>query len=164
MNQLPIVKNVRYRIGIDPDLIKNGIAIWDCSLRRLIDSRTLTFARTLKHIASYDKNDVLVYVEAGWLNEVANFHAVKLPQRMLGATESAKQRYISGVREKIAKDVGQNHAAGKLLVEMLEEEGYATVRIQPVNRKWTPEDFKKFSGLACKNQERIDAARLVIGL
>ncbi|MGF7213875.1 hypothetical protein GGR92_000015 [Spirosoma lacussanchae] len=157
-------RKARYCFGIDPDLIKNGVAIWDTSLRRIIDSRTLTFARTLQHIQSYPKDEVLVYVEAGWLNKTKNFHAVHLPDRLRKADPSAQVRYVSAVRERIAHDVGQNAAAGKLLIEMLTELGYAVVTIQPTARKWKPEDYKKFTGLDCKNQERIDAARLVVGL
>ncbi|MDB5240104.1 MAG: hypothetical protein JWP57_729 [Spirosoma sp.] len=162
--QLPITRNARYLFGIDPDLIKNGVAIWDTTIRKLVDNRTLTFYRTIAHVKSYPKDDVLVYVEAGWLNEKANYHAVNLPERMRRASQSAQMRYVSAIRERVAKDVGQNHAAGKLLVEVLNEEGYAVVLIQPVNKKWTPADYKQFTGCETKNQEKIDAARLVVGL
>jgi hypothetical protein len=163
-SQLPITSlQVRYAIGIDPDLTKNGVAIWDMSLRKIIDHRILTFPRTLKHIGTYSKDSVLVYVEAGWLNKVANFHTVHLPVRMQKASESAKANYIKGVGERISKNVGENHAAGKLLVEMLEEEGYATVLIQPTKAKWKPEDCEKIAGIKTKNQECIDAIRLVCG-
>ena len=162
--QLPITRNARYLFGIDPDLKKNGLALWDKSLNELTDNRILTFSSLIRHILKFDRNDTLIYLEAGWLNKVKNFHAVHLPERLRKASKDAQIRYTAAVRERIAHDVGQNAAAGKLLFEMLTNLGYAVILIQPTERKWKPEDYTRFTGKKTKDQEKIDAARLVVGL
>lgn len=155
-------KHINLFVGIDPDLTKSGFAVWDRPQNKLTDYRTLAFYDIMLAIRKLPRESTLVIVEAGWLNKVANFHTVKVPDRLKGH-DAAIETYTRGVRERTAKDVGQNHAAGKLLVECIERMGYTVRFSKPTKKKWEPHDFKRATGITVKNQEIIDAGRLVIG-
>ncbi|GAB3278435.1 hypothetical protein GCM10027347_52840 [Larkinella harenae] len=162
--QMPIHKQTPYCVGIDPDIKASGVSVWSRTERRLIFSKAMPFAQWLEWLQTEDPDNVFFFVEAGWLNKTANYHTVKLPARMANASVEAKARYTSGVRERVSKDVGQNHATGKLMVEVLEHFGFGHVLIQPKSKKWTPDEYTHFTGLKTKNQDIIDSARLVVGL
>ena len=75
-------------IGIDPDLEKSGVAILSHSL----ELKNLTFAETVDLFRSQQDQIKKVVIEAGWLNQKANFH------NRIGQRKS--------VGERIAKNVG----------------------------------------------------------
>lgn len=135
-------------IGIDPDLIKSGVAAWNG--KEFVTLKTMRFFELTLYL-EWQKNEnenVTVYIEGGWLNEKSNFHSAQ------GAR----------VREIIAKNVGENHAVGKLLVEYCELEMITHHIIRPTQKKWDAEVFKKITGVEIRtNSEMRDAARLVFG-
>ena len=97
-------------IGIDPDLDKSGVAV----LGQSFELKNLTFAETVELFRSYQDQIKKVVIEAGWMNKKSNLHSC------IGQSKRAGER--------IAKNVGENHATGKLLVEMAESLGLAVVR------------------------------------
>ena len=96
-------------IAVDPDIDKSGICILSPSTRQLI-LKSLPFPVLVDFIKEarerYKGVDIVVIVEAGWLNEKSNYH---------------KARGKSG--ERIAKYVGRNQQTGILLLQMCEHIG-----------------------------------------
>lgn len=137
-------------IGIDPDLVKSGVAFWYKPEKKLT-VYLLTFnqltdvLRAIKMLQGLE-----VVIEAGWLNNKANFHKW---------TGSA-----AGAGERIAKNVGENHAVGKLLEQACVEMGIAYRLVKPVKSKVRAEYFTQLTGIKTKNQEMIDAGMLVYGI
>lgn len=132
-------------IGIDPDLVKSGVAIKSDMGLRLMN---LTFTE-LKNL--FEQNTPLikkVVIEAGWLNEKSNFHY------------HPKQTKAAG--ERIAKNVGENHATGKLISELAASYGLVVELVRPTRSKYNARDFNLITGWTGRtNQEQRDAAMLI---
>ena len=65
--------------------------------------------------------------------------------------------------ERIAKNVGENHATGKLLVEMAKSLNLNVVEVRPTRKKKNSEEFNRITGwVGRSNQEQRDAAMQVI--
>ena len=134
-------------IGIDPDLIKSGVAILSDSL----ELKTMTFTETVDLFRSQQDQIKKVVIEAGWLNVKSNMHG-RLGQR-------------KSVGERIAKNVGENHATGKLLVEMAKSFKLNVVEVRPTRSKKNAEEFKRITGYVERtNQEVRDAGMLIWGM
>ena len=134
-------------IGIDPDLTKSGVAILSPSL----ELKNLTFAETVELFRSQQANIKKVVIEAGWLTKKSNLHS------RYGQTKTAGER--------IAKNVGENHATGKLLVEMAESLGLTVVLVRPTRSKKDAKEFNRITGWTGRsNQETRDAAMLIFGM
>lgn len=135
-------------IGIDPDLEKSGVAIkWPDAL----SLNNLTFVE-LKDLLEREQPVIKkVVVEAGWLNQKANFHYQPNQKKEVG--------------ENIAKKVGENHATGKLIVQLIESMGIPVQQLKPTRSKLNAKDFNRITGWDKKsNQEQRDAAMLVWGM
>lgn len=107
-----------FTIGIDPDLHKSGIAVWNAShakwdLHKAIPNEDII--DTLSDIAPASKSKI--YLEAGWVNKKSNFRG--------GNYRTAQAK---------ARNVGENHAAGKMLVKMLEKAGYQVFLVRPLSK------------------------------
>ena len=81
------------------------------------------------------------------MNKKSNFHPTQL--KLVG--------------ERIAKNVGANHQIGKLIEEYCIKYNIKYRLIRPTAHKWTSEQCFKFTGIKEKNQDVIDAIRLVFG-
>ena len=132
-------------IGIDPDLKFNGFAFIEGETRAMA---VLSFWDLYDTLRAYKKSQ-LVYLEAGWLNK---------------SIWSDHPKQSISVRKRIAKNVGENHATGKIIEEMLIYLEIPYVLIQPRKSKTSPGFFKKLTGFTCSNQEKIDAMMLIHGL
>ena len=135
-------------IGIDPDLEKSGVAVLGQSHFEL---KNLKFADVVELFQ--DQQDMIkkVVIEAGWLNKKANFRS--------GAKKSL------AVNEQISKRVGENHATGKLLVQMAQHLGLPVVEVKPTKSKTNSEDFNRLTGWVGRtNQEQRDAGMLIWGM
>ena len=134
-------------IGIDPDLVKSGVAI----ITDTMTLHNLTFPQ-LMQLFSENKDQIKkVVIEAGWLNVKSNFHA------RYGQSKSAGER--------IAKNVGENHATGKLITQMAEYYGLNVILVKPTKKKYTAEEFNRLTGwVGRSNQEQRDAGALVYGM
>ena len=134
-------------IGIDPDLKKSGVAILGDSLVL----KTMTFAETVDLFRSQQEAIKKVVIEAGWLNVKSNMHG-RIGQR-------------KSVGERIAKNVGENHATGKLLVEMAKSFNLNVVEVRPTRTKKNADEFKRITGYVGRtNQEVRDAGMLIWGM
>lgn len=134
-------------IGIDPDIDKNGYAFIEGDVHGIT---TMTFWELFDNLKAYKKSQ-LVYIEAGWLNR-------KIYQTHF--------KQSATVRERIAKDVGRNHATGQLIESMCQYLKVPYKLIRPVSAKKTHTYFNKLTGYNVKksNQEVIDAMMLIWGL
>jgi len=135
-------------IGIDPDIDKSGIAVLHQDTKRM-EMSNLYFVDVVKFVQLNKPIIKAVFLEAGWLNEKANWH---------GASNMS-------VAAKIGKNVGENHASGKLLQQCIEAEGVKVVLVKPTTAKYTAEMFEKLTKIKGKtNQEQRDAAMLIWGM
>lgn len=134
-------------IGIDPDLIKSGVAILGDSL----ELKNLTFVQTVELFRTQQEVIKKVVIEAGWLNSKSNMHG-RIGQR-------------KSVGERIAKNVGENHATGKLLVEMAKSFNLDVVEVSPTRTKKNAEEFRRITGyMGRTNSEVRDAGMLIFGM
>lgn len=134
-------------IGIDPDLVKSGVAILGDSL----ELKTLTFVETVDLFRTQQEVIKKVVIEAGWLNSKSNMHG-RIGQRKT-------------VGERIAKNVGENHATGKLLVEMARSFDLNVVEVRPTRTKKNAEEFRRITGYVGRtNPEVRDAGMLIWGM
>lgn len=135
-------------IGIDPDLEKSGVAVLGQSHFEL---KNLNFAEVVELFKAEQDLIKKVVIEAGWLNKKANFRS--------GANKSI------AVNEQISRRVGENHATGKLLVQMAKHMGLAVIGVKPTKAKINSEDFKRITGWQGRtNQEQRDAGMLIWGM
>ena len=132
-------------IGIDPDCKKSGIAI---KRGGTLEVSTITFFDLLDTLKAVKNDNVLIRIEAGWLNKKSNFHGRAGQSKVVG--------------ERIAAKVGANHETGRKIVEMCEYVGLTYEEVRPSSSKWTPEFFTAITGIKTKNQEEIDAAVLIL--
>lgn len=135
-------------IGIDPDLIKSGVAILKDGSLRLDNMRFYDLTQYFE----VNKDQIeKVIIEAGWLNKKSNVHGY------YGQSKSAGER--------IAKNVGENHATGKLLVEMAKSLNLSVIEVRPTCAKKNSEEFNRITGwVGRSNQEQRDAAMLIFGM
>ena len=133
-------------IGIDPDVNKSGVACWNKSTMTLT-VQCLKFFELftyLKDVGGPNK----IFIEAGWLNKKSNFHG----------------SHTANVSARIGKNVGENHATGKLLVEAMEFYKIPFRIVKPTTEKWDADFFKKVTKLERRtNPEERDALKLVWG-
>ena len=135
-------------IGIDPDLEKSGVAVLKDGSLRLDNMR---FYDLTKYFEVNKDQIKKVVIEAGWMNKKSNLH------NRIGQSKRAGER--------IAKNVGENHATGKLLVEMAESLGLAVVLVRPTKTKKNSEEFNRITGWQGRtNQEQRDAGMLIWGM
>jgi uncharacterized protein YjgD (DUF1641 family) len=134
-------------IGIDPDLEKSGVAVIDGSLQLF----NLTFPELMELFSENKDKIKKVVIEAGWLNKKSNFHA------RYGQSKNAGER--------IAKNVGENHATGKLIAQMAEYYGFNVLLVRPTRKKLNAEDFNRLTGwVGRSNQEQRDSCLLIFGM
>ncbi|MFW6550097.1 hypothetical protein ACOCI4_01895 [Acinetobacter baumannii] len=141
-------KEAQIIIGIDPDLEKSGVAVLKDGLLRLDNMRFYDLTQYFEVNKDQIKK---VVIEAGWLNKKSNLHG------RIGQSKHAGER--------IAKNVGENHATGKLLVEMAESLGLTVVLVKPTKSKKNSEEFNRITGWQGRtNQEQRDAGMLIWGM
>lgn len=151
------MKSKKIIVGIDPDVNKSGFATYYNGELLIEDLRFPQLLEKL-YVLSTLPGDVLVVVEAGWLNPKSNFHGKK-----------------GGRAERIAKNVGSNHQTGKHIIEMAKYYGLEVVEQKPFNKGWKGRDGKithdelnyilKHNGMKEEkqtNQEKRDAALICI--
>jgi hypothetical protein len=135
-------------IGIDPDVEKNGFAIYFLETK-ILELYKLDFFKIFEYLKTNKKNyHIKVIVDAGWLNK-SNFHVIGINKRVNG---------------KIGEKVGANHQVGKLLIEMCNYLGVEVFENKPTKSKLNHETFVKITGYAGRTcQEKRDAGMLVYG-
>lgn len=140
------------RIGIDPDLDKSGYCLIESEpfgKQRITVLSTFPFwelIETIEKVNRFTATDetLMVFIEAGWLNKVSNYHG-------------AVNKSVAG---RIGKNVGENHAVGKLLEQYCKACNIPYKLVKPESKKWDAELFKKITGWKNRtNQEHRDAVR-----
>jgi DNA mismatch repair ATPase MutS len=106
----------RFICGIDPDLTKSGIAVWDSASSQWVISQATENENISKMLSEFNQSEIVVYLEAGWMNKKSNF------RKMVSAR----------VAQNIAMKVGQNHAVGKMLAAELRSLGFETIDTKPL--------------------------------
>ena len=138
-------------VAVDPDVDENGLAIWDKRIHSFIHIGKNRLFDVLERIRALvdDGEDVIVFIEAGWLIKKSNFHGRKGQSKAVG--------------EKIAKAVGANHQVGKVIQEYCYVHYISYNLIKPQGKKNAAE-FKRITGWQGRtNSEMRDAAMLVFG-
>jgi len=141
--------NYKIIIGIDPDIKRSGIAILEKETKKIsVFNYQFPFIVEFFQKICDKKSDILVVVEAGWLNSISNYHGE-----------------VSKVGQRIAKNVGSNHQTGKHIVEMAKHYGLNVELQKPFIKCWkgpegkiTHDEIKSFTGITFPtNQETRDA-------
>lgn len=136
-------------LGVDPDLLASGLAI---STDGVITSyQTISFPDLMDYM-NFDKDRIKkVVIEAGWLNKKSNFHARSGQSKSVG--------------ERIAKNVGENHATGKLICAMCEHYGILVHLVRPTSKKLNASEFERLTGISKRmNQDMRDAILLIYAM
>ncbi|MBO9615596.1 MAG: hypothetical protein J7619_23065 [Dyadobacter sp.] len=148
--------NKRFIGGVDPDVKKPGFAVWDQQLKEWAAYGSVAFEKLADSFSDFPKEDTTIYVEAGWMNKITNFHGV------------------SGYAAKgIAMRVGQNHAASKIIASELRSLGFEVVDVKPLfkgrlkgKNGWTQqgrEHIEQVTGITSRiNDEVRDALYIVV--
>ena len=135
-------RRIGYVIGIDPDIVKNGVACIERNHRSL-ETAYLTFPETLEWVKykytdweqKYRENapnSFIVYVEAGWLNK-GNWHV----------TESRNGHFSpSAWAAAVGKSDGECSAVSKKLIECFEYYNIPVSPIKPLRKCWKGRDRK----------------------
>ncbi|PKN16495.1 MAG: hypothetical protein CVU66_00665 [Deltaproteobacteria bacterium HGW-Deltaproteobacteria-23] len=114
----------RYIIGIDPDLTKSGFAVYDSQEKKMVQCEALSFSELQWKLKRFQP-DCFVRLEAGWLIKKSNWRTAK----KLGKKFSPSQ--ASSIAERQAKNVGENHATGKLIEQYLKENNIPYELVRP---------------------------------
>lgn len=147
-----------YVIGIDPDTKKNGYALVDMETHKVnVATATLPvlldMVDVIQSTALATGKHLVVYVEAGWINQ-PNWH--------LGFKDSKQMAAAKG------KTLGRNHQRGMDITELLKYRGIDVVEVAPLKKVWkgkdrkiTQEELERIVGkIERTNQEGRDAALL----
>lgn len=152
-------------VGIDPDLVKSGYAVWSKKEKRIIEYGTYSLPEMIEQrvkplIATHGIDKVKFLVEAGWINVKSNFRLVGVKSEM---------------SDKVSKDVGQNQGTGKQIVAYLEYLGCNVSIVKPTLKggdkkgsSYTPQgkrNFEKTYGFKVGqiNDEERDAIAVCYG-
>lgn len=136
-----------FKIGIDPDADKNGLAVIQVVGKKqtVVTTRSYNVPECVDFILLYAQNHTItVVIEAGWLNK--------------GIHHVLKNKHTAG---RIGVNVGQNHQTGKILVQFMEHHGINYKLYKPDSFKWLTNEFvERLTGYKERmNQERRDAIR-----
>lgn len=123
-------------IGIDPDLDKSGIGIFNKETKEL-QYMAIKFFDLYRWLIENKEEIFQVKCEAGWLNKKSNFR-------------SAKSR---GISDRMSKNIGENHAIGKKILEMCEDVKIPYKLSKPLLKKW------KGSGGKITHEELINVLK-----
>lgn len=107
----------RFLVAIDPDLNASGVAAWSTKERIWLLAQKVSIENILSALAGLPTDDTTIYVEAGWLIKKANLRA--------GNYREAQAK---------ARNVGENHATGKLICKILRAAGYTVIEFKPLRK------------------------------
>ena len=124
-------------LALDPDIEKTGLAVIDRVERAVVEARSVPTADLLLELKfNADRAKVssrieetelpVVVIEAGWKVKDVNFHGTQGSRRA----------------QRVAHDVGENHAAGKLTAAFARRVGYEVVEHYPLKKSWSGKERK----------------------
>lgn len=131
---------MRVVIGIDPDVSKNGVAMYQDG--KLVELKALCFCELQKYTLSFESP--LVVVEDVMKNT---------------ATFASKGLRSEGQKRKKSYQVGRVAQVGHHIIQFLEAEGI-DYRLKPIASHWkkNPEQFKRFTGWVGRSNEDTRSA------
>ncbi len=157
-------------IGIDPDVDKNGVAIYNATTKK-IDLQSLTFPCLMDflkdNLQQQSTTDYIIVIEAGWINK-AHWHLTPYDTKQSAAAKG--------------NSTGRNHEVGRKIAEMCEHMKLNYKLIKPLQKtiskfhlwkgkdgKITHEELVKLVGsdrITSKrsNQEERDAALIAFSI
>ncbi|GIV82558.1 MAG: hypothetical protein KatS3mg051_1912 [Anaerolineae bacterium] len=140
-------------IGIDPGLQHTGLAMWDGE--RLYGLATMPAGHALSYVLQHPPESVVVYVEDPGLHE-----------RLWWDNKGAGKR--DGARAlRIARSVGRNEGAARVIIDTLRARGYHVVTVRPdrgTGSKIPSGQFARITGYRARcSQHARDAAMLIYG-
>lgn len=106
-----------YIVAIDPDLNASGVAAWNTKTREWIIAKAVSIENILSELSGLPPTETTIYLEAGWLIRKANLRA--------GNYREAQAK---------ARNVGENHATGKLICKLLKAAGYSVIEFKPLRK------------------------------
>lgn len=120
-------------IAIDPDVEKSGVAELHVKTRNMNITK-LSFPLLVDYLQYMKemcinkmKEDVLVIVEAGWLNH-SNWHLNYSDNKRIAAAKG--------------NSTGRNHETGRKIVEMAKHIGFEVEEVKPLKKLWKGRDGK----------------------
>ena len=143
-------------VGIDPDTVKSGVAVYDKETKKL-ELSCLSFFELQDYLSNAKKCIKVVKIEAGYLNKKNNWHISKNIR----------------TASRVGANVGANHEVGKKIVEMCKYLEIDYIECKPLKKT----NGNKVSGVELKrrliqlginpiigrtNQEMRDAALIAI--
>lgn len=142
-------------VGIDPDIVASGVAVLDVKEKSIILS-TKSFGELVSYFQCLREiTDLVVVVEAGWLNKKASWHC--------------NPHESNNVSAKKGLAVGRNQQVGHDIADLCRVYGLKVVEQAPLKKCWQGKDgkishdeFKMITGITKKrtNQEERDAGLL----
>ncbi|MBN8826468.1 MULTISPECIES: hypothetical protein [unclassified Spirosoma] len=146
---------VQFVAGIDPDLDKSGLVIYDRKENAWFCKTVTQYELQEIIISEYKAEEIEIFVESGWDNN-GFFHIEKFPETWKDWDEDKKLKYIA----KAATRVGENFGVGKSIVHILTANGFKVQTRPPKSAKWDTHTFKRATGLEKGYNEEIrDACR-----
>lgn len=143
----------RYIMGVDPDLTASGVAIYDRETRTWPTLACMGETELQRLILTYSPSDLLIVVEAGWLNG-GLFHG----KDTTGWDGKKAKAYGAA----IAIQVGKNFGIGFSLLTYCQLLNYPTEQYRPASKKWKADFFRRQTRLdKGYNQEIRDAVRAI---
>lgn len=130
-----MIQKHKYIAAIDPDLNASGVAVWDSASKCWVLAEKVSIENIVSILDGIPKNELIIYVEAGWMNKKSNFRKTK----------------SWGTTEAISMKVGQNHAMGKTIVKILEAAGCTVQTFKPLRKGI----FKKSTGWTKYGREYV---------
>lgn len=146
-------ERAKLTIGIDPDFVKNGVAV--VQGEKILSLESLSFVELIAYIkTTCAKENILIKLE--------NPSAIK---PLFGAKAKNKR----AIREKICQDVGKCKATGSLIQQVLESQGYKVELVKPLKgpvKRQAKNDavyFNKLTGWQGRsNEDKRDAALVAL--
>jgi hypothetical protein len=144
------IKHYEYYVGIDPDVTKSGVALWN-RLEKKLYITNLSFFELFDYLKDLQTQNkaICAIIEAGRLN-LSNWHL--------------KSEFGAAVSSQIGKRTGANHETEKKIEEMCIYLKIPFELVRPTSSKLDAKTFKaitKYEGRT--NQDERDAAMLVFG-
>lgn len=123
-----MAKRFDYYIGIDPDVDKSGVAVWNG--KEFTQATCLALHELFEVLTQWhNQADVYVRLEGGWLIDKSNFST-----RNIYGSRSANER--------IAKNVGANHEVGRQIKKYCVAKGIPYQLVKPAGySKYTHDHF-----------------------
>jgi hypothetical protein len=127
-------------IGIDPDVEKNGVAVYEN--KKLVALRNLKFTELCEFILN-------------------NKEAVYAIENVMDITATFKKQYATtqGAVRKVSYSVGRNAQVGYHLIDFLDHH-HIPYKLLPIAKHWKKqqETFKRFTGWSGRSNEETRSA------